>query len=159
MMNERPHKKLVAWQKAVELVEEIYRITDGFPKKEEFGIIAQLRRAAISVPSNIAEGLTRRTKKDKLHFLNIAQASLSEIDTQIEISMRLVYISKQVYENAKSGLSRLKSYRAGLHGVSFDVREQDSMVDSVPELINRLFTIHFSLFTNRFLALPSIVCS
>ncbi|MCX6143803.1 MAG: four helix bundle protein [Ignavibacteriales bacterium] len=97
MINERPHKKLVTWQKAMELVTEIYRMTEAFPKKEEFGIVAQMRRAAISVPSNIAEGLTRRTNKDKIHFLNIAQASLSEIDTQIEISLRLGYVTQPVY--------------------------------------------------------------
>lgn len=114
MINERPHKNLVTWQKAVELVTEIYRMTEGFPKKEEFGIIAQMRRAAISVPSNIAEGLTRKTKKDKLHFLNIAQASLSEIDTQIEISLRLGYVSQQVYEHAEVNLTEVEKLLSGL---------------------------------------------
>lgn len=114
MINERPHENLVTWQKAVELVTEIYRMTEGFPKKEEFGIIAQMRRAAISVPSNIAEGLTRKTKKDKLHFLNIAQASLSEIDTQIEISLRLAYVSQQVYEHAEVSLTEVEKLLSGL---------------------------------------------
>ena len=114
MINERPHKNLVTWQKAVELVTEIYRMTEGFPKKEEFGIIAKMRRAAISVPSNIAEGLTRKTKKDKLHFLNIAQASLSEIDTQIEISLRLGYVSQQVYEHAEVSLIEVEKLLSGL---------------------------------------------
>jgi four helix bundle protein len=114
MINERPHKNLVTWQKAVELVTETYRMTEGFPKKEEFGIIAQMRRAAISVPSNIAEGLTRKTKKDKLHFLNIAQASLSEIDTQIEISLRLGYVSQQVYEHAEVSLTEVEKLLSGL---------------------------------------------
>jgi four helix bundle protein len=114
MINERPHKNLVTWQKAVELVTEIYRMTEGFPKKEEFGIISQMRRAAISVPSNIAEGLTRKTKKDKLHFLNIAQASLSEIDTQIEISLRLGYLSQQVYEHAAIRLTEVEKLLSGL---------------------------------------------
>jgi len=114
MINERPHKRLVAWQKAVELVTEIYKMTEGFPKKEEFGITSQLRRAAISVPSNIAEGLTRKTKKDKLHFLNIAQASLSEIDTQIEISLRLGYVSQQVYEDVEIRVVEVEKLLSGL---------------------------------------------
>jgi four helix bundle protein len=114
MINERPHKKLVTWQKAVELVTEIYRLTEAFPRKEEFGITAQMRRAAISVPSNIAEGLTRKTNKDKLHFLNIAQASLSEIDTQIEISLRLGYISQQVYEDAEIKVIEVEKLLSGL---------------------------------------------
>ena len=114
MINERPHKKLVTWQKAVELVTEIYKMTEGFPRKEEFGIIAQMRRAAISVPSNIAEGLTRKTKKDKLHFLNIAQASLSEIDTQIEISLRLGFINQQVFENIEIKVIEVEKLLGGL---------------------------------------------
>jgi four helix bundle protein len=114
MINERPHKNLVTWQKAVELVTEIYRMTEGFPKKEEIGAIAQMRRAAISVPSNIAEGLTRKTKKDKLHFLNIAQASLSEIDTQIEISLRIGYVSQRVYEDAEARLTEVEKLLSGL---------------------------------------------
>ncbi|MEX2116164.1 MAG: four helix bundle protein [Bacteroidota bacterium] len=67
--------------------------TGYFPKEEEFGLKSQLRRAAVSVPSNISEGLTRRTNKDKLHFLNIAQGSLSEIDAQLEISERLSFLA------------------------------------------------------------------
>ena len=114
MINERPHKKLVTWQKAVDLVIQIYAMTDGFPNKEAFGLTAQMRRAAISVPSNIAEGLTRKTKKDKLHFLNIAQASMSEIDTQMEISLRLGYISEQVYEKAEARLVEVEKLLSGL---------------------------------------------
>jgi len=73
-----------------------------------------MRRAAISVPSNIAEGLTRKTKKDKLHFLNIAQASLSEIDTQIEISLRLGFINQQVFENIEIRVIEVGKLLGGL---------------------------------------------
>ena len=76
VVNERPHKRLRVWQKAIELVTSVYEVTAQFPREEEFGLKAQLRRAAVSVPSNIAEGLARRTKADKLHFLNMSQASL-----------------------------------------------------------------------------------
>ena len=96
--NERPHKKLVLWQKAVDLVVAVYEATKHFPRQEEYGLTAQLRRAAVSVPSNIAEGLTRRTAKDKLHFLNIAQSSLSELDTQAEISLRLHYFDESGFD-------------------------------------------------------------
>ncbi|MCX6141911.1 MAG: four helix bundle protein [Ignavibacteriales bacterium] len=77
-------------------------------------MVTQMRRAAISVPSNIAEGLTRKTKKDKLHFLNIAQASLSEIDTQIEISLRLGFINQQVFENIEIRVIEVGKLLGGL---------------------------------------------
>jgi four helix bundle protein len=75
-MNERPHKKLDAWKKSIALVTFIYEETKTFPRDEEYGLKSQLRRAAVLVPSNIAEGLTRKTKNDKLHFLNIAKVLL-----------------------------------------------------------------------------------
>ena len=114
MLNPRPHKKLIVWQQAIDLVTEIYRITEGFPRKEDFGLVAQLRRAAVSVPSNIAEGLTRKTSKDKLHFLNMSQSSLSEIDTQIEISIRLGYIDQQTYDTLEGSLVNVQKLLSGL---------------------------------------------
>jgi four helix bundle protein len=78
-------------------------ITKEFPREEEFGLKSQLRRAAVSIPSNISEGLTRRTRKDKIHFLNMAQGSLSEIDAQIEISYRLdiIHEATNIIENER----------------------------------------------------------
>jgi len=87
----RPHKDLLIWQDAMTLVEHVYRLTSSFPDQERFGLIAQLRRAAVSVPSNIAEGVARRTTREYLQFLGIARGSMSEIDTQIEIARRLGY--------------------------------------------------------------------
>ena len=92
MKNKDPHKNLEAWKKAMDLVEEIYRITSKFPKEEMYGLTSQLRRASVSVPSNIAEGATGRTNTDFARFLTMSLGSLSEIDTQIEISFRLKYI-------------------------------------------------------------------
>ena len=112
MSRSKPHKKLDLWAKAIEFVVLIYRITGGFPREEVFGLKAQLRRAAVSVPSNISEGLTRRTRKEKLHFLSIAQGSLSEIDAQFEISEKLDYLSsQQVLEigNLQTDVERLLS--------------------------------------------------
>jgi four helix bundle protein len=88
------HKKLIVWNYALELVELIYSITKNFPKSESFGLTIQLRRASISVISNLSEGLSRNSKIEKCRFLEIARSSLVEIDTQIEISIRLNYINQ-----------------------------------------------------------------
>lgn len=77
----------------MDLVSEIYAVTADFPKGEQFGLTSQLRRAAVSVPSNIAEGCARGGTKELLYFLNVASGSLSEIDTQIEIANRLKYVT------------------------------------------------------------------
>ena len=114
MGNYRPHKNLDLWREAMDLVVDIYDLTKDFPRDEEFGLKSQLRRAAVSVPSNIAEGLTRNTTADKLHFLNIANGSLSEIDTQIEISFRLKYIPNSVKENFEKRLITVQKLLSGL---------------------------------------------
>lgn len=88
----RKHKQLLVWQDAVTLVEVIYRLTASFPDHERFGLTSQIRRAAISVPSNIAEGVARATLPDYLRFLAIARGSLSELDTQLVIAERLGYL-------------------------------------------------------------------
>src|SRR5215469_15699681 len=85
--------ELIVWQKAIDFVETIYAITATFPRDEVYGLTSQLRRAAVSVPSNIAEGQCRQTTRDFLNFLAIARGSLGEIETQIEIADRLRYIS------------------------------------------------------------------
>src|SRR5438309_127780 len=88
---ERPHKRLIVWQKSIDLTERVYRLSDKFPSEERFGLASQMRRAAASVPTNIAEGAARSTDKDKVHFYIIARGSLSELDTQREIIKRLGY--------------------------------------------------------------------
>jgi len=82
----RPHHELRVWQDAMALVAKLYTLTSDFPKDERFGLTAQMRRAAVSVPSNIAEGAARGTRKDFLRFLMFARGSLSELDTQARIA-------------------------------------------------------------------------
>ena len=113
-MNERPHKKLTLWIEAINMVTLIYEQTKSFPKEEEFGLKSQLRRAAVSVPSNIAEGLTRRTNPDKIHFLNLADGSLSEIDTQLEISLRLRFITYENFELVENQVVTVQKLLSGL---------------------------------------------
>ena len=92
--NAKPHRNLVAWQKAMDLVVEIYKITQDFPGREIYGISSQLRRAALSVPSNIAEGAAGRTHSQFSHYLSNAIGSLNELDTQLELSLQLGYASE-----------------------------------------------------------------
>ena len=76
----------------MELVQQVYEATAVFPKHEIYGMISQIRRAAVSIPSNISEGAARQTKKELVNFLHIAQGSLSELDTQLDISLNLGYL-------------------------------------------------------------------
>jgi len=92
---EKPHKKLDLWKLAMEVVTDVYRVTEFFPTKESFGLISQIRRAAVSVPSNIAEGAARQTKKEFTQFLYIARGSLSELDTQLDLAMRLAFLNQR----------------------------------------------------------------
>jgi four helix bundle protein len=86
------YRNLVVWNKAMELVTEIYRMTQGFPKEELFGLTSQIRRAAVSVPSNIAEGKGRLSKGEFRQFLGNARGSLAELETQILIAQNLQYL-------------------------------------------------------------------
>jgi four helix bundle protein len=93
---EKPHRRLIVWQKSVELTTDIYRLTQKFPAGEQYGLVSQMRRAATSIPCNIAEGAARG-KKEYLQFLRVAIGSVSELDTQLEIAQRLGYLSAEDY--------------------------------------------------------------
>ena len=88
----RGHKELIVWQKAMEMVTEIYRLTRDFPKEEMYGLVSQMRRAAVSIPSNIAEGQGRQSKGEFRQFLGIARGSYAELETQIEIAKNLGFL-------------------------------------------------------------------
>src|SRR5262245_2654509 len=89
----KPHHKLLAWTEAMALVRIVYETTRSFPPEETYGLAAQLRRAAVSVPSNLAEGAARNGKKEFLNLLGIARGSLSELETQLLIAAELGYLS------------------------------------------------------------------
>lgn len=89
------HKKLKVWEKSIGLVTEIYALTGSFPFDEKFGLTSQLRRASVSIPSNIAEGAARKSAKERKRFYEIARSSLVEVDTQLEISISLNYLTQK----------------------------------------------------------------
>ena len=101
----RTYRDLVVWQKAMAYVTSIYEATRTFPKEELYGLVAQLRRSAVSIPSNIAEGFGRRARADYVRFLQIALGSLYETQTQMEIATNLGYLAIQssapVYESSR----------------------------------------------------------
>ena len=86
------HHELQVWREAIDLVEEAYRLTSAFPREELYGLASQMRRAAVSVPSNIAEGAARQSEREFLQFLIIARGSLSELETQVLIAEKLGYM-------------------------------------------------------------------
>jgi len=98
------YRDLIVWQKAMDLVEDVYKRTKGFPREELYGLTSQLRRAVVSVPSNIAEGQGRNSTKEFLHHLSIAYGSLCEVGTQILIAHRLGYLERRDVEGL-DGLS------------------------------------------------------
>jgi len=85
----KAHHRLKVWQRAIDLVIEIYKLTERFPKEEVYGLMSQMRRAAVSIPSNIAEGAARGTQREFRKFLSIAQGSVAELETQLIIASRL----------------------------------------------------------------------
>src|SRR5690242_20463654 len=87
------HYDLIAWQEAMTLVEAVYRDTEGFPHKEMFGLTAQIRRSAISIPSNLAEGSGRNSRKELVQFVGISCGSMAELQTQLQLAVRLGYLS------------------------------------------------------------------
>jgi four helix bundle protein len=113
-MQLRKYQELIAWQKAIALVTDIYSTTSAFPPAEIYGLVSQLRRAAVSVPSNIAEGQGCATKGEFIQFLCHARGSLYEVETQVVISRNLGYISVAQQESILNSLSELGRILNGL---------------------------------------------
>ncbi len=110
----KTYRDLVVWQKSMDLVVAVYELTDQFPKSEMYGLTSQMKRAAVSIPSNVAEGRRRGSRKDFRNFILTAFGSGSELETQIEISKRLPFSSKLDYHRA------------------------DTLLDGVMRMLNRL---------------------
>ncbi len=107
-------KELKIWRKSINMVTEIYSITRTFPKEEIYGLTSQIRRCAISIPSNIAEGAGRGSKKDFSHFLDIAKGSSFEPETQLLIATNLHYLEKEKFDDLSSELDEIQKMTTGL---------------------------------------------
>jgi len=110
----KSYRDLIAWQKSMAFVTEIYRITKAFPKEEIYGLSSQLRRAAVSIPSNIAEGQARLSRLEFKNFLSHARGSLVEVETQLLISQNLGYLSKKQADELVMRTSELARILNGL---------------------------------------------
>ena len=114
----KSYRDLRVWQASMDLVTRVYAATRGFPKHEVYALCSQIQRAAVSIPSNIAEGHEREHMKEYLHHLSMAQASLAELETQLEISLRLRYIQAEqfnlLFDFTQSLARQLRSLRISL---------------------------------------------
>ncbi len=110
----RTHRDLDVWKKSIDLVTLIYKYTAEYPKDEVYGLTSQIRRCAVSIPSNIAEGSARTTRKDFSHFLAIALGSVAELETQLIISRNLNFLSEAVLDELISELISIRRMTLGL---------------------------------------------
>ena len=110
----KTHKDLDVWNKAIEFVTNLYAITEKFPNHELYGLTSQIRRAAVSIPSNIAEGAVRNGKLDFIRFLNISLSSAAEVDTQLIIAKNLAYITENQYDDIQPELKSISKLIQGL---------------------------------------------
>ena len=117
------HKDLIVWQKSMSFVEEIYNLTKGFPDEEKYGLTAQLRRASVSIPSNISEGAARHGKKEFRHFLYMGLGSVAEVETQLELARRLHFASDSA---VNCQLQKITEIRRMIQGM---IRHLDSVKD------------------------------
>jgi four helix bundle protein len=108
------HKDLDVWKRSIQLVTQIYRITETFPRSELYGLVSQIRRSAVSIPSNIAEGAGRQHKREFRQFLFVSMASSMELETQLIISENLGYISETHCENLTNELANISRMIQGL---------------------------------------------
>ena len=110
----KSYKDLLVWQKSMALVKDIYHLTSCFPPDERFGLVSQLRRAAVSVPSNIAEGQSRHTSGEFVQFISHAEGSLAELETQLLIAVELNFCRKEQADQALAQIDELQKMTNGL---------------------------------------------
>jgi len=113
-MKIQSYKDLIAWQESHKLVLAIYKVTKTFPREEQFGLVNQLRRAAVSITSNIAEGFSRNTFKEKQQFYQISKGSLLEVDSQMLIARDIGYLSRDVHLQIESQINVIGRLITGL---------------------------------------------
>lgn len=117
----RPHERLDVWKRAIDFVVAVYKMTESFPRDERFGLISQIRRAAVSVPANIAEGAARHSQKEFKYFLSNAQGSVSELATELLIARRLGYLDQETFD---TGNIELTSIGRMILGLSRSIRRE-----------------------------------
>ena len=110
----RPHERLDLWKRSIDFVVAIYRLTDNFPKEEKFGLTSQLRRAAVSVAANVAEGAAKTSTKDFRRYLSNSQGSASEIETELQIALRLNYVDEADFKILSKDLDDVGRMITGL---------------------------------------------
>lgn len=108
------YQDLLVWQKGIVLVKRIYELTKGFPSEEKFGLVSQMRRAAVSVPSNLAEGQARRTTGEFIQFISHAEGSIAELDTQLIIAVELGYCERADVSDVVALIAELRKMLNGL---------------------------------------------
>jgi four helix bundle protein len=113
-MSIKSHADLTVWQKAMDLVVEVYAVSRQLPKDELYGLTSQLRRAAVSIPANIAEGKARSSRRDYCHFLHIAKGSLAEVDTLITVALRLGFVDAGTSARLKELVDEVGRMLSGL---------------------------------------------
>ena len=111
----RPHENLQTWIDSMNLVIDIYKHTENFPREERYGLTSQIRRAAVSIPANIAEGAARAAKKEFGYFVSNAQGSASELETELIIANRLGYLNAATFSKLSYDLQRIGRMITGLH--------------------------------------------
>ncbi|MBR4704050.1 MAG: four helix bundle protein [Paludibacteraceae bacterium] len=127
------YRKLVAYIKASEVRRRVYRLIRKFPKEEQFALCSQMRRAAVSITSNIAEGMTRYSAKDKIHFLEISFGSLMELMSQLEVAIDEEYISEEEFHNIETLIAETGRLLSGLQK-SFQTDKQTDKEGEEPKL-------------------------
>ncbi|MDO9000540.1 four helix bundle protein [Sediminibacterium sp.] len=130
-MKTSTYKDLIVWQKAIILVTNIYKLTNSFPSEERFGLASQLNRAAVSIPSNIAEGWGRELPKNYLQFLRVSRGSLMEVETMILISKNLNFISEKEYLEINTNIEEVGKI---LQGLIKSVQQKTKLIQEVQPL-------------------------
>jgi four helix bundle protein len=123
-------RDLEVWQQSMTLAKEVYRVTRTFPREEIFGLTSQMRRAAVSIPSNIAEGASRQSTKEFVQFLHVAIGSVNELDTQLEIAQSVVALNKNDQEKIQTSLVKVRML---LHGLTRSLRTKSTRVAAVAD--------------------------